>query len=193
MEDNPLSHLELRTLRYLGFKGDPSEEQIRMIRDAAAEAKRFARPGFVYRYLELKKDQEGHLYVDVPLDISYPSLQTMLSKKDSDCICILVSTLGPAVDKRISDLSQRDSAGMLLLDAAANALIEEETNAFQKKLGLKEESFRYAPGYGDVPLSMQREIFDLMPEIAKLGIVLDDSNIMHPFKSMTGIIGFKDR
>ena len=40
-------------------------------------------------------------------------------------------------------------------------------------------------------LSMQREIFDLMPEIGKIGIKLDESNFMHPMKSMTGIIGFK--
>ena len=32
---------------------------------------------------------------------------------------------------------------------------------------------------------------DLIPEISKIGIDLDPCNMMHPFKSMTGLIGFK--
>ena len=80
---------------------------------------------------------------------------------------------------------------MVLLDACASSYVEEITDTYQAKLNLKDETFRYAPGYGDVPLTMQREIFDLMPEISKIGIELDETNFMHPFKSMTGLIGFK--
>ena len=113
-----------------------------------------------------------------------------MTKFQSDSLCILVSTLGPAIDKRIDALSKTDASRMLLLDAAANALIEDETNKFQERLGLKEETFRYGPGYGDVPLTLQKQIFDNIPEITKMGLTLDDGCLMHPFKSMTGIIGF---
>ena len=79
---------------------------------------------------------------------------------------------------------------MVLFDAAANAYIEEVTNEYQKKLQLNNQTFRFAPGYGDVPLTLQKQIFDNIPEIAKMGLTLDDGCLMHPFKSMTGIIGF---
>ena len=187
-----LTHLEKRTLIYLGFKGEADEGQLSMVRSAVAEAKRLSRPQFVYRFYELFKEEERY-FIDAPLDISYPSLQRLFAKHGSDSLCILVSTLGGAIDKRISSLAQSDPPRMVLLDAASNALIEEETDSFQKRLGLKDESFRFAPGYGDVPLSMQKDLFELIPEISRIGIELDDGFIMHPFKSMTGLIGFKGR
>jgi len=185
-----ITHLEKRAILYLGYKGEPSEEQLKMVRDAMEETKRLARPQFALKYLSLKKNEEGHLFVDASLNIGYSSLQKLFEANKSDSLCILVSTLGPAIDKRISLLSQKDSGKMILLDACANAYIEEVTNEYQKKLNLGGETFRFAPGYGDVPLETQREIFNLMPEIGKIGITLDDSNLMHPFKSMTGFIGF---
>ena len=191
MSDQNGDHLFKRTLAYLGFKGEPDEAQIKMVEDAIREAKRYARPQFVYRFIKLIKEEDGSFAADAPLDVSYGALQKMFTKGDSDVLCILVSTLGSATDARIARLGETDQSRMVLVDAASNALIEEETNAFQKRLGLKEETFRFAPGYGDVPLTMQKEIFDLMPEIKKIGIELDESNFMHPMKSMTGPIGFK--
>ena len=188
-----VTHLELRAIRYLGYKGEPSEEQVKLVREAMEDMKRLARPQFVARFLELKENDEGHLFVDAPLNISYSDLQKLFRNKNSNSLCILVSTLGPAIDKRTSLLASKDAAKMLLLDACANAYIEEVTNEYQKKLNLGEETFRFAPGYGDVPLSVQREIFDFMPEIGRIGITLDESNLMHPFKSMTGFIGFRSK
>lgn len=186
-----LSHLEQRAIRYLNYKGDVTEEQVELLRSAMNDMKRVSRPQFVVRYLSLQEDTSGHLFVDAPVNISFDSLQKLFRSKDSDSLCILVSTLGPAVDKRTSLLAERDAGKMVLFDACANAYIEEVTNDYQKKLNLGGETFRFAPGYGDVPLSIQREIFDFMPEIGRIGIELDESNLMHPFKSMTGFIGFK--
>ena len=74
---------------------------------------------------------------------------------------------------------------------AGLTLFATAVNEYQARLNLGDETFRFAPGYGDVPLELQREIFDFLPEIAKIGIELDECNLMHPFKSMTGFIGFK--
>ena len=183
-----LNKLERRALAYLGFRGEADREQTEMIRKAIADTRRFARPQFVYRFFALV-DKGDRLETDI--EIGYPSLQNMLRKGNSESICILVSTLGPGIDNRLEKLRQTDMPAMVLMDACANSLIEEETDAFQERLGLQSSTFRYAPGYGDVPLSLQRQIFDLMPEISKIGIELDTCNMMHPFKSMTGLIGFK--
>ena len=186
-----ISHLEQRAIKYLNFKGDVTDEQVKLVRDAMAEVKRLSRPQFAIKYLALNKDEDGKYSVEAPIGIAYSSLQKLFESKGSDSMCILVSTLGQVVDNRISKLADIDAAKMILLDACANAYIEEVTNEYQVRLNLGEETFRFAPGYGDVPLSTQREIFDFMPEISKIGIELDDSNLMHPFKSMTGFIGFK--
>lgn len=186
-----LSHLEQRAIRYLNYNGEVTEEQIKLVRDAMNDMKRVARPQFAVRYLSLMEDTSGHLIVDAPINISFDSLQKLFRSKNSDSLCILVSTLGAAVDTRTNLLAKKDAGKMVLFDACANAYIEEVTNDYQKRLNLGGETFRFAPGYGDVPLTIQRGIFDYMPEIAKIGIELDNSNLMHPFKSMTGFIGFR--
>ena len=166
-----LTELEKRTLLYLNFRGEASEEQLTMVRKAIDEVKSVARPVFTVKYYKID---------ECPIDLSFNSLQTMFEKGGSDSVAFLVSTLGVSVDP----------AKMVLFDAASNAYIEEVTNEYQKKLGLKSQTFRFAPGYGDVPLTLQKQIFDNIPEISKMGLTLDDGCLMHPFKSMTGIIGF---
>lgn len=176
-----LTELEKRTLLYLNFRGETSEEQLTMVRKAIDEVKSVARPVFAVKYYKI---------AECPVDLEFESLNTIFDKGGSDSVAFIISTLGPAVDRRIDRLKDSDPAKMVLFDAAANAYIEEVTNEYQKRLGLKSQTFRFAPGYGDVPLTLQRQIFDNIPEISRLGLTLDDGCLMHPFKSMTGIIGF---
>lgn len=180
--NSELTALETRTLNYLGFKGSPDEEQIAMVRKAIEEVRASARPSFTVKYFSIK---------DCPIDLNFKSLSDLFIKSGSDSVCFMISTLGQSIDNRIDRLKDSDPAKMVLFDAASNAYIEEVTNEYQKKLHLNEQTFRFAPGYGDVPLSLQKQIFDNIPEISRMGLVLDDGFLMHPFKSMTGIIGFK--
>ena len=176
-----LTELEKRTLLYLNFRGEASEEQLSMVRKAIDEVKSVARPVFTVKYYKID---------DCPIDLNFDSLKTIFDKGGSDSVAFLVSTLGSAVDRRIDRLKDSDPAKMVLFDAASNAYIEEVTNEYQKRLGLKSQTFRFAPGYGDVPLSLQKQIFDNIPETSRMGLTLDGGCLMHPFKSMTGIIGF---
>ncbi len=176
-----LTELEKRTLLYLNFRGEASEEQLTMVRKAIDEVKSVARPVFTVKYYKID---------ECPIDLNFDSLKTIFDKGGSDSVAFLVSTLGSAVDRRIDRLKDSDPAKMVLFDAASNAYIEEVTNEYQKRLGLKSQTFRFAPGYGDVPLTLQRQIFDNIPETSRMGLTLDGGCLMHPFKSMTGIIGF---
>ncbi len=152
-----------------------------MVRTAIDSVKSVARPVFTVKYYKID---------ECPIDLNFDSLKTIFDKGGSDSVAFLVSTLGSAVDRRIDRLKDSDPAKMVLFDAASNAYIEEVTNEYQKRLGLKSQTFRFAPGYGDVPLTLQRQIFDNIPETSRMGLTLDGGCLMHPFKSMTGIIGF---
>ena len=48
---------------------------------------------------------------------------------------------------------------------------------------------RYSPGYGDLPLEIQREVFSALDCTKNIGISLSDSLFMTPTKSVTAIIG----
>ena len=48
---------------------------------------------------------------------------------------------------------------------------------------------RFSPGYGDLPLSVQKELFALLDCERRIGLTLTDSLLMSPSKSVTAIAG----
>ena len=48
---------------------------------------------------------------------------------------------------------------------------------------------RFSPGYGDVPLELQRDIFRVLDCPRKIGLTLNGSLLMTPSKSVTAVIG----
>ena len=178
------SPLEKRTLLYLGFRHEATKEQHEMITRAVEEVKALARPAFATGFFKIG---------ECPVNLDFPTLRKMFERNASDSVCILISTLGQAVDNRIDRLKDRAPSRMILLDSAANAYIEEVTDEYQSRLELKDQTFRFAPGYAEVPLELQKEIFENVPGAGKTGITLDEGYLMHPFKSMTGIIGFTSK
>jgi cobalamin-dependent methionine synthase I len=60
---------------------------------------------------------------------------------------------------------------------------------FQDKLGAN--TFRFSCGYGDLPLTLQRDIFAALNVNKNIGVSLSDNCFMTPSKSVTAIIGIK--
>ena len=50
---------------------------------------------------------------------------------------------------------------------------------------------RFSPGYGDIPLEMQKTFFELLQCQKNLALTLNNSLIMSPEKSVTAFIGIK--
>ena len=50
-------------------------------------------------------------------------------------------------------------------------------------------SYRLCPGYGDIPLSFNREIARVLDVGKTLGVTLTPDHLMIPQKSMLGLIG----
>ena len=48
---------------------------------------------------------------------------------------------------------------------------------------------RFSPGYGDLPLALQREVFAALDCPRRIGLTLSDSLLMSPTKSVTALIG----
>ena len=51
---------------------------------------------------------------------------------------------------------------------------------------------RFSPGYGDLSLALQKDIFAVLDCPRKIGITLNESLLMSPSKSVTAIIGVCD-
>ena len=53
-------------------------------------------------------------------------------------------------------------------------------------------TIRYSPGYGDFPLSFQKEILDFLDAYRKIGLSVTPNYIMIPRKSITAVLGISN-
>ena len=119
-----------------------------------------------------------------------------LGRNLSGCsqVALLAATIGPQVDALIRRHSSLDPVYASILQATGAMFIEELVelvNSEIKKIaagqGLKTRP-RYSPGYGDVPLQVQKDFFRLLP-CTRIGLTLMDTLIMAPEKSVTAFVG----
>ena len=127
-------------------------------------------------------------------DISLHSKDLGVNLNGCSKVALLAATIGPQVDALIRRHSSQDPVYASILQATGAMFIEEVVdlvNAEIKKIaeaqGLKTKP-RYSPGYGDVPLDIQKEFFRLLP-CTRIGLTLMDTLIMAPEKSVTAFVG----
>ena len=107
-------------------------------------------------------------------------------------------TVGEKVSQEITDLfAENDFAAGAMLDAAASVGADQAADAIERcredrwsSSGLIDDRtavMRFSPGYCGWHVSGQRKLFDrLRPE--QIGIYLNDSYLMQPLKSVSGVI-----
>ncbi len=119
----------------------------------------------------------------------------MLNLHDCHAVYLIAATLGPAVDKLIQKESRINPAKAVMMQAAGAMFIEKYVDLLQDFLASQQEEAgcllrpRYSPGFGDVPLAVQKTFFELLECHKNLALTLNDSLIMSPEKSVTAFIG----
>ncbi len=175
------------TLRYLRYMDQIlSAEQNAQIDSAIAEVVECARPRTVHRIFDLI-EKDGYPAIEAAIDLRYDDLKKLLA----DCgKCMLVAgTLGIEVDRRLKYFAGYDMTRYVIMDAAASAYVEEICDSLQASLPFQKMTFRFAPGYGDVPLSMQKQLLNVLDTARRIGLTLTPTLLMTPTKSITGIVG----
>ncbi len=179
--------IKKETLHYLGYTGQRlSEEENRRIDAAISEVCEAACPGTVHRVFPISRD-EKRISIPADLDLNYSDLISLLS--DSDEVLVLAATLGLELDRRLRYYARTDASRLVIMDAAASALVERVCDDLQKALPFEKYTFRFSPGYGDVPLLLQKQIVRVLETQKRIGLTLTRSLLMVPQKSITGIVG----
>jgi 5-methyltetrahydrofolate--homocysteine methyltransferase len=108
-------------------------------------------------------------------------------------IIILAATLGLQVDELIRQTEASDMAGAVILDELAGAAIEQVCDLAEADIRAKHGKIttRFSPGYGDFPLEVQAELLAVLDAKKKIGLYLNQSNLLIPRKSVTAVIGIK--
>lgn len=108
---------------------------------------------------------------------------------------IFAATVGLHMDRAIARYSRISPLKGLMMQAIGAERIESLCDAFN--LAVRESvrsegkytRARFSPGYGDLPLKIQRDIFLALDCEKKIGLTLNESLLMSPSKSVTAIIG----
>ena len=111
---------------------------------------------------------------------------------------VLAATVGLDIDRLISRYSRLEPSVAVCLDAIGAERIEALCDVFCDELSteLTRNGYslrpRFSPGYGDLPLELQRDIFKALDCPKVIGLALSESLLMTPSKSVTAIIGIKN-
>lgn len=196
---------ENEVLRYLGYskkdlifaqqdkKGIVDDTTLSLVRSSISEMRSALKCQGVYTVFDLRLDGNQIEFADISFE------SESLSRNLHGCskVSLLAATIGPAVDLLIKRATKLDTAKAAVMQATGAMFIETYVDYLNEKIsqnvaisGFKTKP-RFSPGYGDVPLSIQKDFFRLLPCTQKLGLTLMDSLIMAPEKSVTAFIGIK--
>lgn len=188
---NPPPICEKEILRYAGV-GNPDSSVNQLVESALLEAS----PKLCYKvcYMEFPLSISGNLCDFGEFRVESNSL----SKALDGCrnAVIFAATVGIELDRLIMKYSKLSPSKALMLQAIGTERIEALCDVFVKDF--EEErgtrlTPRFSPGYGDLSLSLQKEIFGRLGCEKRIGLTLNSSLLMSPTKSVTAIAGVTEK
>ena len=112
-----------------------------------------------------------------------------------ESVILFAATVGGELDRLIAREQLLSPAKAVLLSAIGAERVEALCDAFCADVereagerGLYPRS-RFSPGYGNLPLRLQKNVFRTLDLTRRLGMTLNESLLMYPTKSVTAIIG----
>lgn len=109
--------------------------------------------------------------------------------KGCKSVILFGATIGIGIDRLIAKHGSLSPTKALLFQALGAERIEALCDCFCKDFAAAR---RFSPGYGDLPLSFQKDLFRVLDCSRKIGLTLNDSLLMSPSKSVTAIAGVTD-
>lgn len=162
----------------------------------------------IFQTIELAKNNLNpkSVYQTFPLEILEDKISfanTTINSKNltvnlANCkkITLMAATIGIRFDNLLKRIQLENPAQAAILQACGAMYTEELVDLTCQKIKLEaqEENCkihpRFSPGFGDVPLEIQKIFFNLLP-CNKIGLSLMDTLIMSPEKSVTAFIGWE--
>ena len=177
--------IKSEALRYLGFGGSAPDERTReLLERAVSELERIVSPSYCYKLAPVRdcgfllegSDIIGHL-------------------AGCERAVFFAATLGTGADRLIRTAQVADMAYAVVLDAAASAFIEDFCDKAQQEIakgGDLSLTWRFSPGYGDYPLSVQPRLIRFLDADKHIGLTVTQSGMLAPCKSVTAVMGAID-
>ena len=184
---NDLPFCEKEILRYAGCK-KPNADIDKLLNLCIKEAENCFTYKVCYTQLDLN-------VVDNVCDFGLFKVESKgLSANLKNCKRVLLggATVGVGVDRIISKYSRISPSKAVMFQAIGTERIEKLCDAFCEVFEKENGVFlkpRFSPGYSDLSLSVQKDIFKILDCSKRIGLSLNDSLLMSPSKSVTFFAG----
>lgn len=182
-------------LRYMGFNQNINIDNIvPLLRKCEEDLINSANIRYCYKIFDIERKENNICLVNTNLQLTGKSI---LNHLDNCSKAVLMAcTLSDMVDKLINKYNITDMTSALIADAMASAMIEQVCNKVEEiikeELNIKNMTWRFSPGYGDLPIDIQQRFIQVINAEKQIGLTVTDSNILIPRKSVTAVIGISD-
>lgn len=178
--------------RYLGYKDTlPDVNMTKLILQCEIDLLKVIRPKYCYRVFDITLSDH---YVELEgstLQLKGESITSHL--KECEKAVVMCATLSDEVDKLLRKNEISDMVNALIIDALANAAIEQVCEKalenIMKNFGGYQHTWRFGVGYGDFPLTTQKPLLEMLDAGKRIGVCATDSCILTPRKSITCVFG----
>ena len=184
-------------LRYLGYKDSGVTDQIQKLLDRCEkETLQLIQPKFVYQRFPIQKMEDGIHVAGTPLVLKGQAIAEHL--KNCDEVFLMGATAGVALDRWIRRYMISEPDAGVVLDSCGIQAVEQISDLAEKEMETILEAeglhltWRFSPGYGDLPLETQQDLVRTLDLTKRIGVSLSESCLMTPSKSVTAILGIQD-
>ena len=202
-EEPPLQMVEI--LRYSGVPidaakrilADPSTEEEKSLLEKVEKVIALSKGQIQYKvgYLSgvLEWDEEGFPM----LPVSQKSENLKKNLRNCEGFVMFAATIGSGIDRLIRRFEVSDPSMGVIFQGYGAERAESLCNLFceEVRVAAEEKGYklhpRFSPGFGDLPITVQKEFLDRLDASRRLGITLGESCLMSPSKSVTAFIGLE--
>lgn len=175
-------------LKYLGYLDNQVDSNTEILLNECLKELEQVTPKFMYQIYTLT--HHPLTIKELNLTINYPDLNDLFDSCDR--IVIIACTLGLQLDQQLRYYSKINLTKMTVMDALASSYIEIKCDEYEAKQNFGKRTFRFCPGYGNVPLELNKNLANALNCSKHIGLTVQESNLLLPQKSMIGLIGLGD-
>lgn len=179
-------------LRYLGYgRAEADVRMQQLLVQCEQKVLQTARPRFVYRVFDITAVPDGIQVERTRLCLPGKSIAAHL--KGCSRAVLMAVTVSDGIDRLLRVAQLEDMAEALVLDSLAGVAVEQVCDQVEQRLMQKFpdwfQTFRFGPGYGDLPVTLQSDFLKVLDASKQIGLNVSPSSMLVPAKSVTAVIG----
>lgn len=193
---SPLIKLEqlnrAEALRYLGM-GDktPDGRTQQLLEECEAQLLQASSPASVTRCFPILRLEGAVGFEGCALLLRGEDIKKHL--EGCEKAVLLCATVGAGVDRLIRRAQVEDMAKAVVLDSLASVAVEQVCDKLEEQIAKEfpdyHKTWRFSPGYGDLPIGIQGGLLSVLDAPRKAGVCLSPGGMLVPIKSVTAVIG----